>query len=139
MLYYRWFLVGDITVFRMTAKNTDLSKSRLLSNPGYYTIYQRIHLLKCMSQCQSSWKFIFSYDHTTSGFQCPSVYRQTRYTAKLPTAQKVYMHIFRRIFLSNYWWQESDVWSQASYRYAILLCIKINKVGKQEVGIWWVQ
>ena len=30
------------------------------------------------------------------------------------------MHIFRCIFLSNYWWQESEIWSQASYRYAIL-------------------
>ena len=30
------------------------------------------------------------------------------------------MPIFRRIFVSNYWWQESDIWSQASYRYAIL-------------------
>ena len=30
------------------------------------------------------------------------------------------MHIFRHIFLSNYWWQRSDMWSQASYRYAIL-------------------
>ena len=30
-----------------------------------------------------------------------------------------YMHIFRCIFLSNYWWQESDIWSQASYRYII--------------------
>ena len=29
------------------------------------------------------------------------------------------MHIFRRIFLSNYWWQRSDIWSQASYRYPI--------------------
>ena len=28
-----------------------------------------------------------------------------------------YMHIFRHIFLSNYWWQKSDIWSQASYRY----------------------
>ena len=30
--------------------------------------------------------------------------------------------IFRRIFLSNYQWQKSDIWSQASYtcRYAIL-------------------
>ena len=28
-----------------------------------------------------------------------------------------YMLIFRRIFLSNYWWQRSDIWSQASYRY----------------------
>jgi hypothetical protein len=27
--------------------------------------------------------------------------------------------IFRRIFLSNYWLQKSDIWSQASYRYPI--------------------
>jgi hypothetical protein len=31
-----------------------------------------------------------------------------------------YMHIFRHIFLRNYWWQRSDIWSQASYRYPIL-------------------
>ena len=30
-----------------------------------------------------------------------------------------YMHIFRHIFLSNYWWPKSDIWSQASYRYHI--------------------
>jgi hypothetical protein len=24
------------------------------------------------------------------------------------------------IFLSNYWWQKSEIWSQTSYRYAIL-------------------
>ena len=29
------------------------------------------------------------------------------------------MYIFRQIFLSNYWWQKSDIWSQASYRYPI--------------------
>jgi hypothetical protein len=29
------------------------------------------------------------------------------------------MHIFRHIFLSNYWWHKSDIWSQASYRYPI--------------------
>ena len=27
--------------------------------------------------------------------------------------------IFRHIFLSNCWWQKSDIWSQASYRYTI--------------------
>jgi hypothetical protein len=31
----------------------------------------------------------------------------------------LYMLIFSRIFLSNYWWQKSDIWSQASYRYPI--------------------
>ena len=30
-----------------------------------------------------------------------------------------YMLIFRHIFLSNYWWQRSDIWSQALYRYPI--------------------
>jgi hypothetical protein len=30
----------------------------------------------------------------------------------------IYAH-FRHIFLSNYWWQKSDIWSQASYRYPI--------------------
>ena len=27
--------------------------------------------------------------------------------------------IFCHIFLSNYWWQKSDIWSQTSYRYPI--------------------
>jgi hypothetical protein len=35
------------------------------------------------------------------------------------TTHWTYMHIFRYIFLSNYWWQRSDIWSQASYRYPI--------------------
>jgi hypothetical protein len=74
-----------------------------------------------------------------------------------------YMHIF----LSNYWWQESDFWSQASYRYAILwetfldpsdsyflfadlvgfythwtymhLMLTYTLFGNQEVGFWRVQ
>jgi hypothetical protein len=35
------------------------------------------------------------------------------------TGSKTLMLIFCRIFLSNYWWQKSDIWSQASYRYPI--------------------
>ena len=31
----------------------------------------------------------------------------------------LYMPIFSHIFLSNYWWQKSDIWSQALYRYPI--------------------
>jgi hypothetical protein len=30
-----------------------------------------------------------------------------------------FQNIFRHIFLSNYWWQKSDIWSQASHRYVI--------------------
>jgi hypothetical protein len=56
------------------------------------------------------WLYISSYlyPHSTGGggilfYLCPSV-----------------QDIFRRIFHSNYWWQKSYIWSQASYRYAIL-------------------
>ena len=35
------------------------------------------------------------------------------------TYMYLYMHIFHHIFLSYYWWQKSDIWSQASYRYPI--------------------
>ena len=34
--------------------------------------------------------------------------------------------IFRHIFLSNWWWQKSDIWSQASYRYTILWVAFLN-------------
>ena len=30
-----------------------------------------------------------------------------------------FQNIFRHTFLSNYWWQKSGIWSQASYRYPI--------------------
>ena len=55
------------------------------------------------------WLYISSYlyPHSTGGggilfYLCPSV-----------------QDIFRRIFHSNYWWQKSYIWSQASYRYPI--------------------
>jgi hypothetical protein len=55
----------------------------------------------------------------------------------------LYMHMFRRIFLSNYWRQESYIWSQSSYRYAILWEMFLYPSDSYfllaEVGIWWVQ
>ena len=36
------------------------------------------------------------------------------------------MNIFRHIFLSIYWWQRSDIWSQASYRYPISWEVFLN-------------
>ena len=39
-------------------------------------------------------------------YLCPSI---------SPSVQDIFQHIF----LSNCWWQKSDIWSQASYRYPI--------------------
>jgi hypothetical protein len=40
-------------------------------------------------------------------------------TSCLPTVDFYTHWTYIRIFLSNYWWQKSDIWSQASYRYPI--------------------
>jgi hypothetical protein len=52
-------------------------------------------------------KIQFRYNHTKGG---------GGYTV-LPLSVQ---DIFRHIFLSNCWWQKSDIWSQASYWYTIL-------------------
>jgi hypothetical protein len=45
-----------------------------------------------------------------------------------------YMHIFRHIFLSNYWWQRSDIWLQASYKYPILWEVFLNPWSRNLTG-----
>ena len=49
------------------------------------------------------------------GVYCFTSVRLSIRPSVLPSVQD----IFRHTFLSNYWWQESDIWSQASYRYPI--------------------
>ena len=54
---------------------------------------------------------------------CPSVlpsFRPSVCPSVCPSVLPSFQDIFRRIFLSNCWWQKSDIWSQASYRYTIL-------------------
>jgi hypothetical protein len=88
------------------------------------TKYQIPAINSCWEKCDEKWAYMFNVyknQHIVwEAFLIPSdsyflfadlVGFSTHWT---------YMHIFRHIFLSNYWWQESDIWSQASYRYAIL-------------------
>jgi hypothetical protein len=44
------------------------------------------------------------------------------------------MLIFRRIFLSNYWWQRFDIWSQASDSYFLFA----EERGYQKWAIWFI-
>jgi hypothetical protein len=43
-----------------------------------------------------------------------------------PSVRPSFQDIFHRIFLSNCWWQKSDIWSQASYRYTILWVVFLD-------------
>ena len=59
------------------------------------------------------WSFIILY-YCILFYLCPSVRPAVR-PSVLPSVQD----IFLRTFLSNCWWEKSDIWSQASYRYTI--------------------
>jgi hypothetical protein len=53
------------------------------------------------------------------GFYTPAP-RRGRGVYCFMSVRPSFQDIFCRIFLSNCWWQKSDIWSQASYRYTIL-------------------
>ena len=88
--------------------------------PSVQDIFHRIFLSNCWWQKSDIWsQTSYRYTILWVAFLDPSdsyflltdlVGFYTHWT---------YMHIFRHIFLSNYWWQKSDIWSQASYRYPI--------------------
>jgi hypothetical protein len=93
---------------------------RLSVLPSVQDIFCRIFLSNCWWQKSDIWsKASYRYTILWVAFLDPSdsyllfadlVGFYTHWT---------YMHIFHHIFLSNYWWQRSDIWSQASYRYPI--------------------
>jgi hypothetical protein len=86
-------------------------------HPSIQDIFRRIFLSSCWWQKSDIWsQASYRYPISWEAFLDPSdsyflfanfVDFYTHWT---------YMHIFQ----SNYWWQESDIWSQTSYRYAIL-------------------
>ena len=88
--------------------------------PSVQDIFHRIFLSNCWWQKSDIWsQTSYRYTILWVAFLDPSdsyflfadlVGFYTHWT---------YMPIFSRIFLSNYWWQKSDIWSQASYRYPI--------------------
>ena len=88
--------------------------------PSVQDIFRRIFLSNCWWQKSDIWsQASYRYPISWEAFLDPSdsyflfadfVDFSTHWT---------YMLIFYRIFLSNYWWQKSDIWSQASYRYPI--------------------
>jgi hypothetical protein len=93
---------------------------RLSVLPSVQDIFHRIFLSNCWWQKSDIWSqasyrytilWVAFLDRSDSYFLFADLVGfYTHWT---------YMHIFRHIFLSNYWWQTSDIWSQPSYRYPI--------------------
>jgi hypothetical protein len=87
--------------------HSGISKSIIRRNGVNSLYFSSIILCMCMDNAF----FVYSSFHVLTwrgrGVYC--------FTSVRPSVQD----IFRRIFLSNCWWQKSDIWSQASYRYPI--------------------
>ena len=83
--------------------------------PSVQVIFRRFFLSNCWWQksdiwSQGSYRYPISWEAFLDPSDADFVDFYTHWT---------YMLIFRHIFLSHYWWQKSDIWSQALYRYPI--------------------
>ena len=93
---------------------------RLSVLPSVQDIFRRIFLSNCWWQKSDIWsQASYSYTILWVAFLDPSDSYFLFADLVVFYTHWTYMHIFRHIFLSNYWWQKSDIWSQASYRYPI--------------------
>jgi hypothetical protein len=89
------------------------------------TKYQISAINSCWEKCDEKWTYMFNVyknqqnrqtgSRNLMGPKTPPTIWGFRYEACDHISD-----LCRRIFLSKYWWQKSDIWSQASYRYAIL-------------------
>jgi hypothetical protein len=93
---------------------------RLSVLPSVQDIFRRIFLSNCWLQKSDIWsQASYRYTILWVAFLDPSDSYFLFADLVGFYAHWTYMHIFRHIFLSNYWWQRSDIWSQVSYRYPI--------------------
>jgi hypothetical protein len=86
--------------------------------PSVQDIFRRIYLSNCWMQKSDIWsQASYRYTILWIAFLDPS-YSYFLFADLVGFyTHWTYMHIFRHIFLNNHWWQRSDIWSQASYRY----------------------
>jgi hypothetical protein len=76
-----------------------------------------IHLFMFVNLCDFVHRSMHTNYYTPAPRRGRGVYWFTSVRLSvLPSVQDIFHHIF----LSNCWWQKSDIWSQASYRYTIL-------------------
>jgi hypothetical protein len=124
---YIWFMVSISNYYTPAPRRGRglycFTSFRLSVLPSVQDIFRRIFLSNCWWQKSDIWsQASYRYAILWEVFLDPSdsyflfadfVDFYTHWTYIL------YMPIFSRIFLSNYWWKKSDIWSQASYRYPI--------------------
>jgi hypothetical protein len=115
--YHHWFLHVTIVIIPPLPEGAGGYTVLPLSVcPSFQDIFCRIFLSNCWWQKSDIWsQALYRYTILWVAFLDPSdSYFLFADFVDFYT-HSTHMHIF----LSNYWWQKSDIWSQASYRYPI--------------------
>jgi hypothetical protein len=98
------------------------SKNYVLTWKNTYWLRETIRLFPPLTELVECYPIVLfpKFQHISQNFIPPLPEGGGGYTVLPLSVCPSVQDIFRRIFHSNCWWQKSDIWSQASYRYTIL-------------------
>jgi hypothetical protein len=112
-----WYLVTSfIKVPHIVGSVFGPSDSYFLFADFVVTKYQISAINSCWEKCDEICAYMFNVYRNQLSRQTGS--RNLTGPKMLPTIWYTYMKLVTK-YQSSYWWQKSDIWSQASYRYPI--------------------
>jgi hypothetical protein len=125
---------------QQTGSRNLMDQKMLLTIWGTYmklvTKYQISAINGCWENCDEKWAYMFNVYKNQQSWQTGS--RNLMDQKMLPTIWGTYMKLVTKYQISaiNSCREKCD--EKCAYT-VCSMCIKINKIDKQEVGIWWVQ
>jgi hypothetical protein len=129
-------LTYDTPALRQTGCRNLMGQKTLPTIWGTYmklvTKYQISAINSCWEKCDEKWSYMFNVYKNQQSRQTGS--RNLMGPKMFPTIWGTYMKLVTK-FLPSIVAEKNATKNE----HICSMCIKINKVGKQEVGIWWVQ
>ena len=131
-------LTYDTPALRQTGSRNLTGQIMLPTIWGTYmklvTKYQISAIYSCWEKCDEKCAYMFNVYKNQLSRQTGS--RNLMGPKTLPTIWGTYMRLVRKYQISaiNSCWEKCD--EKCGYTTVCSMCIKINQVGKQEVGIW---
>ena len=131
-------LTYDTPALRQTGSRNLTGPKTLPTIWGTYmklvTKYQISAIISCWEKCDEKCAYMLNVYKSQLSRQTGS--RNLTGQKTLPTKWGTYMKLVTKYQISAINFAEKNA---TKNEHICSICIKINKVGKQEVGIWWVQ
>jgi hypothetical protein len=130
-------LTYDTPALRQTGSRNLTGQKTLPMIWGTYMKLVTKYQISAINSCWEKCAYMFNVYKNQLSRQTGS--RNLTGPKSLPTIWGTYMKLVTKYQISaiNSCWEKCD--EKCAYTNVCSMCIKINKIGKQEVGIWWVQ